>query len=103
MQFTKSLASVLLLAGSLNSFAQRPSTANYDESKVGNLPLPDPLICADGTKVSDAKTWQTKRRAEVLGLFETHIYGRGPAKPANLVYEVTKTDPQALGGKATRK
>jgi len=103
MHFTKSIASTLLLAASLSAIAQQPKPANYDESKVGNLPLPDPLICADGTKVTDAKLWQTKRRAEVLGLFQTHVYGRSPAKPANLVYEVTKTDPQALGGKATRK
>ncbi len=103
MHFTKSIASTLLLAASLSAIAQQPKPANYDESKVGNLPLPDPLICADGTKVTDAKLWQTKRRAEVFGLFQTHVYGRSPAKPANLVYEVTKTDPQALGGKATRK
>ena len=103
MHFTKSLASALFLAASLSAIAQQPKPANYDESKVGNLPLPDPLICADGTKVTDAKTWQTKRRAEVFGLFQTHVYGRSPAPPANLVYEVTKTDPQALGGKATRK
>ncbi|MFM8469466.1 MAG: acetylxylan esterase [Limisphaerales bacterium] len=103
MQFTKLLAGGLLLAASLSSFAQRPNTTNYDESKVGNLPLPDPLTCLDGSKVTDAKTWQSKRRAEVFGLFQTHVYGRSPAKPANLVFEVTKTDPQALGGKATRK
>ena len=103
MQFTKSLATGLLLATSLGALAQRPHTTNYDEAKVGNHPLPDPLTCADGSKVTDAKTWQTKRRAEVLRLFETHVYGRSPARPANLVYEVTKTDPQALGGKATRK
>ncbi|PAW84508.1 MAG: acetylxylan esterase [Pedosphaera sp. Tous-C6FEB] len=93
----------MLLAASLSAIAQQPKPTNYDESKVGNLPLPDPLICADGTKVTDAKTWQTKRRAEVFGLFQTHVYGRSPAKPANLLYEITKTDPKALDGKATRK
>ena len=103
MHFTKSLASTLLLAASLSAVAQQPKPANYDESKVGNHPLPDPLICADGTKVTDAKTWQTKRRAEVFGLFQTHVYGRSPAPPANLLYEITKTDPKALEGKATRK
>lgn len=103
MQITKSLVFSALLGASLSTFAQRPNTTNYDESKVGNLPLPDPLICLDGTKVSDAKTWQSKRRAEVFGLFQTHVYGRSPAKPANLVYEIIKTDQQALSGKATRK
>ena len=103
MQFIKSLAAGLLLASSVSGFSQRPNTTNYDESKVGNLPLPDPLTASDGTKVTDAKAWQTKRRAEVFNLFQTHVYGRSPAKPANLLFEVTKTDPQSLGGKATRK
>jgi hypothetical protein len=103
MQLTKSLAGSLLLAATLSTFAQRPNTTNYDEAKVGNHPLPDPLTFADGSKVADAKAWQTKRRAEVVRLFETHVYGRSPARPAHLVCEVTKTDPQALGGKATRK
>ncbi len=103
MHFTKSLACGWLLAVSLSVFAQQSKPANYDEAKVGSLPLPDPLTAADGSKVTDAKTWQAKRRAEVFQLFETHVYGRSPAKPATLVYEVTKTDPQALGGKATRK
>ena len=97
------LAGSFLLTVSFSANAQRPTTTNYDEAKVGKHPLPDPLTCLDGTKVTDAKTWQSKRRAEVFGLFQTHVYGRSPAQPANLVFEVTKTDPQALGGKATRK
>ena len=44
---------VLCLAATSGSaaFAQRPGT-NYDEAKVGDLPIPDPLVCADGTKVA---------------------------------------------------
>ena len=103
MHFTTCLAGGLFMAACLTASAQQPKPANYDEAKVGNLALPDPLLCADGTKVTDAKNWQTKRRAEILRLFETHVYGRSPARPSKLVFEVTKTNPQALGGKATRK
>jgi hypothetical protein len=47
---------------------QTPS-ANYDESKVPPYVLPDPLVRLNGKKGKDAKTWQEKRRPEILGLF----------------------------------
>lgn len=102
MQHIRLLAAGLLCTAALAS-AQTPKPTNYDESKVGNHPLPDPLKFADGTKVADAKAWQAKRRREIFSLFETQVYGRSPARPANLTFEITKTDAQALGGKATRK
>ena len=40
--------------------ADRPGT-NSDESKVPPYTLPDPLVCLDGAKVTDAKTWMEKR------------------------------------------
>jgi hypothetical protein len=65
--------------------------------------LPDPLTLANGDKVTDARTWQTKRRAEVLGLFRTHVYGRSLGRPANISFELTCQIRDALGGIATRK
>jgi len=83
--------------------AAAPNETNYDESKVPSFTLPDPLVSADGTKVTDAETWRTKRRAEILALFETHVYGRSPGRPADMSFEVTSVAPGALGGKAVRK
>ncbi|NQT88592.1 acetylxylan esterase, partial [bacterium] len=40
--------------------------ANYDENKVPKYTLPDPLVLANGDKVTDAKTWAEKRRPEIL-------------------------------------
>ena len=97
------LTAVLLLScGTQDAFAQYPG-ANYDESKVGTFTLPDPLVAADGSKVTDAKTWREKRRPEVLELYRSQVYGRSPAAPATLVYERGKADAAALGGKATRQ
>ena len=42
---------------------------NYDESKVPKYTLPDPLVTTDGQRVTDADTWWTKRRPELLSLF----------------------------------
>src|SRR5262245_19367475 len=77
---------------------------NYDEAKVGNYTLPDPLVCLDGTRVTDAATWKTRRRPELLELFATQVYGRTKVgRPSGMSFEVTSVDRAALGGKAVRK
>ncbi|MFN0121416.1 MAG: alpha/beta hydrolase family protein [Blastocatellia bacterium] len=84
------------------SSAQVPE-ANYDENKVGAYTLPDPLTLQSGEKVSSAAVWKKQRRAEILRLFETHVYGRGPAGPGKISYRETARDEQALGGIAVRR
>lgn len=79
----------------------RPGT-NYLESKVGSYTLPDPLVTIAGEKVTTREAWR-QRRAEIVRLFETHVFGRSPGRPADLSFQVTATDPEALGGKAIRK
>ncbi|WP_205702974.1 glucuronyl esterase domain-containing protein [Botryobacter ruber] len=79
------------------------SAQNFDESKVALYTLPDPLTFQDGSKVKTPKQWHTKRRAELLELFESEMYGRSPGKPENMTFKVFEKDPQALNGKATRK
>jgi (4-O-methyl)-D-glucuronate---lignin esterase len=76
---------------------------NYDESKVPQFQLPDPLVTLSGEAVKDKATWRNVRRPEILRLFEEHVYGRSPARPRNMPFEVTSIDENALGGKARRK
>ena len=54
---------------------------NYDEARVGTYTLPDPLLLANGKPVRDAKTWNEKRRPEIVRLFEENQYGREPGPP----------------------
>src|SRR5688572_25783815 len=84
------------------AWAQRP-VINYDEAKVPEYKLPDPLVMADGTKVTDAKSWFDKRRPELLQLFEEHVYGKMPGRLESTKFEVTSVDEDALDGKAIRK
>src|SRR5688572_23145439 len=76
--------------------------SNYDESKVKPYQLPDPLVMMDGTPVRDARAWRA-RRAEILRLYETEIYGRIPANTPKVSWQVTETDPQAREGASIRK
>ncbi len=78
-------------------------TPNYDESKVPDYTLPDPLIDSKKKQVADANTWLEKRRPEILKLFQEHVYGRSPGKPEKMSFELTAVDKKAMNGKATRK
>src|SRR5688500_14206070 len=89
----------LMMASMTAMTAQTPAAnqANYDESKVPQYTLPDPLTLSSGEKVTDVKTWQERRRPELLHLFETQVYGR-PAhatKPKSLRTSIAR---DALGG-----
>lgn len=84
--------------------ARLPATAtNYDEAKVGNYTLPDPLIGNDGTPVTNAADWFGRRRPEILELYRDHIFGRSPDAGTNVTFNVWETGTQALGGTAVRK
>ena len=76
---------------------------NYDESRVGTYTLPDPLRMADGTPVRDAKTWDAKRRPEILRLFEENQFGRSPGRPAGMSIDVFDRGTPALNGAALRR
>lgn len=68
-----------------------------DEAQVPAYALPDPL-----KNVTDREDWP-RRRKELLGLFAGQMYGRTPDKPVEVRVQARKIDPNALGGKATRK
>jgi len=80
-----------------------PADANYDEAKVGQFTLPDPLVGSDGQPVTTAEQWRTKRRPELLNLFRTQMYGQSPAAPpkGEIAFDVQES--AALDGRAVRK
>jgi len=78
---------------------QRPAY-NWREDAVPDYALPDPLRAADGSVVATAEAWAA-RRAEVLELFRTHIYGRRPGQAAVQRFEILEEDDAAMGGQAT--
>lgn len=104
--------SLLLLFPSGAALAQTPNApraevagipANYDEAKAGTYTLPDPLTLANGKPVRDAKTWNQKRRPEIVRLFEENQFGRSPGRPAGMSFDVFDKGTPALNGKAIRR
>jgi len=65
--------------------------------------LPDPLVMADGTRVTTAAQWRAKRRPELLSLFTREMYGVMPPRSPAQKFVVFDKGTEALGGKAIRR
>jgi hypothetical protein len=94
--------SVFLIMAIMNANAQ-VQEVNYDESKVPAYNLPDPLMLSNGQQVSEGNAWWSKRRPEILRLFEKEVYGKTPSVILPLSFLITSSESDALEGKAIRK
>jgi len=110
MSFKRSCPIALLLCATAYSQPDRPPASvvagipvNYDEALVGNYTLPDPLTLVNGKPVRDAKTWNEKRRPEIVHLFEENQYGRSPGRPTAMSFDVFEEGTPAFDGKAIRR
>ncbi len=97
------LTAVLQFFLPMNSVEAQPAGYNYDEARVPSYTLPDPLVAQDGSPITTADQWRNSRRAEVLKLFEDHVYGRRPGRLKETKFEVKSVERGVLGGKAVRK
>lgn len=79
------------------------SRTNYDESKVPDFKVPDPLITFNGAKVRNVKKWEKKRRPELLDFFTQNVFGEVPGEINISSFEVVDESNNALNGKAKRK
>ena len=100
MKSTVWLIAILFVAPVV--FAQ-PKGFNYDEAKVPEYTLPDPLVMVDGSLVKTVKDWEMKRRPEVLELFKKEMYGRAPGRPKKMRFFTLDYQKGVLEGKADRK
>lgn len=76
-----------------------PNPVNWDESKANPWPnLPNPLLLNNGKPVTSAKVWTTKRRPELVELFDREVLGRVPANVPAVRWEVVSTTPGSENG-----
>lgn len=68
------------------------NSANYDESKVPDLILPDPYVSFEGKSIQTIQDWEAIRRPEILRLFEENVYGKIPIDFDDITFkEVTES------------
>ena len=78
--------------------------ANYDESKVPQIKLPNILSIPGGAFTAEsALDWNQKVRPVLADIFENKIYGKIPPRPSKEFFEVVEASDDALGGKAIRR
>jgi len=76
----------------------------YDESRVPTYTLPDPLVMVSGERVSDTSAWITKRRPEILRLFEENVYGKAAVdRPNGMHWRTMSEDRNVLNGSAIKR
>ncbi|SHG01351.1 hypothetical protein SAMN05444274_11910 [Mariniphaga anaerophila] len=78
-------------------------TPNYDESKVPQFKITNPLISFNGRKIKNTKRWEKVRRPELLNFFANNVYGKVPGELEISKWEVVEENANALNGKAHRK
>ena len=83
-------------------FQKRRPNFIFEESKVPPYELPDALRFADGRAVTTPRQWR-ERRAEILESFRSQMFGRAPAKPQQLSFDVVEENRSAMDGSATFK
>jgi hypothetical protein len=87
-----------LRPGVVNDVKAAVNPVNYDESKANPYPAwPDPLVDQQGRKITTAAQWWSRRRPELVEIFEREIYGRIPANVPKVTWTVETVDRESLG------
>ena len=77
--------------------------ANYDESKVREFDLPDPLTTFSNKQILTSSAWNELRRPELINFFESHVFGKVPGTVDAITFDVVEESNSALGGLAKRR
>jgi hypothetical protein len=64
--------------------------------------LPNTLICSDASAVSSSEMWFSKRRPELLSLFEKNVYGKTPGHADSISSELVSAK-RVFNGKGLMK
>jgi hypothetical protein len=77
----------------------------YDEAKVPPYDLPPLLVSSEGKPISISEEWFSILRPQIMALLGSLIYGIVPVpeSPLRTTFEVVKTNPEFMNGRATRK
>lgn len=92
------------LLGLLATYPLHAEQAELDASEpAASIALPELLRLENGNRVTSPQAWIEIRRAEIIELFESHMYGAAPSDTSRVRFGPAEVDQQALGGTAVRK
>ncbi|QDV60974.1 glucuronyl esterase domain-containing protein [Crateriforma conspicua] len=97
---------VALCAMFLGVTTARSFEPNYDEAKIPQYQLPDPLSSSDGASITSSQQWESVGRPATLKLFQDHVYGVSPdpvQQNVTVQGKVVSRKDDALGGRAIRR
>jgi lysophospholipase L1-like esterase len=80
--------------------ARVADTSNEATANPYKATMPDLMTFKDGTRVTSADQW-TRRRAELLEVFEREVYGKIPKNVPKVSWELARTVEGESGGIAT--
>jgi hypothetical protein len=75
-----------------------PNAVNYNEAKVRRYVLPPLLRMQSGQPVRTVPDWRTKRRPELVRLFDREMYGRVPSTAPVIRWELKSSEQRSKGG-----
>lgn len=74
-----------------------------DRAPVTGYTLPDVLTCNDGKVIKTARQWEKKRRPEIKAIYENEMFGKVPARPADMHFGLSTPDSLVYDGKVLRR
>lgn len=93
-----------LVVPTMSSAQEKTFVANYDEAKVPDYRLPDPLAVGGGSPISTKADWEERGRPATLDLIAEQMYGVAPVgRPEGLSWRLDQEVDDALDGLAIRR
>lgn len=92
------ISSVLLIFSCKNEIE-----ITYDESDIPPYDLPELLVAQSGDSIKDFNQWNIVRRAEILDLFESEVYGAIPDLEYSIFFQEEVLKGTYFQGRATVK
>jgi hypothetical protein len=96
---------LLFIVGSLIAFSFDSCVRSIEKVHSTELRQVDPssqdvLKCFDGSEVNDVKTWESKRKLELIHYYENYVFGKRADFKPTVAYTILSADTVTIGGVA---
>lgn len=104
MTLMPAITGIMLVLAMSAAGQEQKFEPNYNEAKIPDYELPDPLAPGVGDPNATREEWEATGRPRTLELFREHVYGRVPGGGTDgMTVRLDKETVDALGGTAVRR